>query len=69
MRVHRGWKIIADSMIVVLRALPQNKGKRCHVKQDPHLTPYNSIKILGGERETKPAYSPFSFFFLSEVQR
>lgn len=51
MRVHRGCKIIADNVIVVLGALTQNKGKRCHVKQDPYLTPYKSIKILGREKQ------------------
>lgn len=64
-RVHRGWKIIADSVIAVLRALTQNKGKCCHVKQDPRFTPNKSIKILGSKRETKPACSLFVFFFFS----
>lgn len=28
-RAHRGWKIIADGVIAVLRALTQHKGRRC----------------------------------------
>lgn len=65
-RIHRGWKTTADSVIVVLRALTQNKGKSCHAKQDPWPTPYKSIKIMGRQRETKPACCLFVFFFFSE---
>lgn len=57
MKVHRGWKIIADDVIAFLRT--QYKRKSCHVKQDPQVSP--SRRYWG--RKGKQTLLVLFFFF------